>query len=139
MNNQGLKGVMNHQEKIAYFREDLLSRGFEKAMREVFDPPIYRLAWFLGWEIEPPVFQGFLKRLFFQALWAFPIFTLFFFVGALVSDSVEFDFWIIMWPSLATTVMMTCMSKAQTYHKYYLHWKDYPMPNQPLQTDASRR
>lgn len=48
----GQPKAMTHREKVVFLYEDK-GRNFTIA------PPVFRLAWKLGWRIRPPVFQSF--------------------------------------------------------------------------------
>lgn len=47
---------MTHGEKIDHLLASLPARGVRPGD---IAPPLYRLLWRLGWQIRPPLFQGF--------------------------------------------------------------------------------
>ena len=62
---------MNHDKKVSRMLDNLSFRGMSKF---TIAPPGFRLAWFLGWKVKPPLFLGFFALLFglgipFSILW----------------------------------------------------------------------
>ena len=62
---------MNHHQKIALLLEDLTSRGIGE---KTIVPPLFSLAWKLGFQIPPPHFLGFgalalIMGTFFGVIW----------------------------------------------------------------------
>lgn len=70
--------VETFSSKIARMRKDLAARGVSPTLAA---PPVWRIAWRLGWNWTPPLFRSF---------W----------VNALIFGSV----WVVLWP-----IVMTCL------------------------------
>jgi len=117
---------MNHSDKIEFLREDLRSRGFEKILGRVLNPPVYRLVWALGWKVAPPVFQNGLKRFFFNSLFVALIYLPLLGLISYLYPVVEFV------PSIRPSVIivggifLNGFSEASQYYDSQVRWNDYP-------------
>jgi hypothetical protein len=58
--------IMHFEEKLKIAFHELENSGIKKSK---YKPPIYRLAWLLGFKLRPPHYRSFISNLIFSGCW----------------------------------------------------------------------